>query len=245
MERLDQLLHRRGVFSSREQARRAIMAGIVAVDGTRVDKPGRSVSDDVEVSVSGPAEPFVSRAGRKLAAALDHFDIDPEGWICLDVGASTGGFTDCMLQRGARKIFALDVGYGQLDYGLRKDPRVKVLERVNARHLDPDALGELCDFATFDLSFISLSKVVPAILGHVQDHGLLLTLVKPQFEAGRGEVGKGGIVRDEEVRRRTIARTVADLEALGLEHRGSFDSPVHGAKGNREAFALFARETPG
>lgn len=243
VERLDQLLKRRGVFSSREQARRAIMAGIVEVDGMRVDKPGRSVAADVKVMVAGPAEPFVSRAGRKLEAALDHFEINPEGWVCLDVGASTGGFTDCLLQRGVRKVFAIDVGYGQLDYGLRKDPRVEVMERVNARHLEGDALGESCDLATFDLSFISLVKVVPAILGHVREGGLLLMLVKPQFEAGRGEVGKGGIVRDESVRRRAIARTVVDLETLGLAKLGVFDSPVHGAKGNREAFALFLKES--
>lgn len=208
----------------------------------RVDKPGRSVAADVKVMIAGPAEPFVSRGGRKLKAALDHFDIDPGGWVCLDVGASTGGFTDCLLQRGARKVFAIDVGYGQLDYGLRNDPRVKVMERVNARHLEPDALGESCDLATFDLSFISLVKVVPAVLDHVRDGGLLLMLVKPQFEAGRGEVGKGGIVRDESLRRETIDRTVADLETLGLTPSALFDSPVHGAKGNREAFALFIKE---
>ncbi len=217
------------------------MAGIVEVNGTRIDKPGRSVAADVEVMIAGPAEPFVSRGGRKLEAALGHFGLDPAGWVCIDVGASTGGFTDCLLQHGARKVFAVDVGYGQLDYGLREDPRVVVMERVNARHLDRDALGESCDLATFDLSFISLVKVVPAIVGHVRDGGFLLMLVKPQFEAGRREVGKGGIVRDEELRRQAIARTVADLAALGLAELGLFDSPVHGAKGNKEAFALFRK----
>lgn len=241
MERLDQLLQRRGVFPTREQARRAIMAGIVEVDGKRIDKPGRSVAADVEVMIAGPAEPFVSRGGRKLAAALDHFGLDPAGWSCIDVGASTGGFTDCLLQRGACKVFAVDVGYGQLDYGLRNDPRVEVMERVNARYLELDALGEVCDLATFDLSFISLVKVVPAIMPHVRAGGLLLMLVKPQFEVGRREVGKGGIVRDEGLRREAIDRTVARLEALGLSALGSFDSPVHGAKGNREAFALLRR----
>lgn len=243
MERLDQLLHRRGLFPTREQARRAIMAGIVEVNGMRVDKPGRSVGADAEVMIAGPAEPFVSRGGRKLEAALDHFEVDPTDWVCIDVGASTGGFTDCLLQRGARRVFAIDVGYGQLDYGLRNDARVEVLERVNARHLESGALGEICDLATFDLSFISLVKVVPAIVGHVRDGGFLLMLVKPQFEAGRREVGKGGIVRDENLRREAIARTVADLEALGLVKLGLFDSPVHGAKGNKEAFALFRKES--
>lgn len=230
------------MFPTREQARRAIMAGIVEVDGARVDKPGRSVAADVEVMVAGPAEPFVSRGGRKLAAALDHFEIDPTGWTCLDVGASTGGFTDCLLERGARKVFAVDVGYGQLDYRLRNDERVVVMERVNARHLEPGSFDESFDLATFDLSFISLTKVVPAVVGHVRDGGLLLALVKPQFEAGRAEVGKGGIVRDETVRRQAIESTVERLEQLGLLRRGLFDSPVHGAKGNKEAFALLERE---
>jgi 23S rRNA (cytidine1920-2'-O)/16S rRNA (cytidine1409-2'-O)-methyltransferase len=238
---LDQFLQRRGIFPTRERARRAIMAGIVEVDGTRVDKPGRSVAEDAEVLIAGPAEPFVSRGGRKLEAALDYFEVDPTDWVCLDVGASTGGFTDCLLQRGARKVYAVDVGYGQLDFGLRNDPRVEVMERVNARHLKHDALGEQCDLATFDLSFISLVKVVPAIANHVRVGGFLLMLVKPQFEAGRGEVGRGGIVRDEKVRHAAIARTVADLETLGLAKLGLFDSPVHGAKGNKEAFALFIR----
>ena len=219
------------------------MAGLVEVDGLRADKPGRSVAEDARVMIAGPTEPFVSRGGRKLQAALDHFEIDPDGWACVDVGASTGGFTDCLLQRGARKVFAIDVGYGQLDYGLRQDSRVVVMERVNARHLEGDALSESCDLATFDVSFISLVKVVPAILSHVRDGGLMLMLIKPQFEAGRGEVGKGGIVRDDNVRRKAIARTVGDLESLGLERRGTFDSPVHGAKGNRESFVLFLKES--
>ncbi len=237
-ERLDQLLKRRGVFPTRERARRAIMAGIVSVDGSRIDKPGRAVHPDARVEVAGPSEPYVSRAGRKLAAALDHFEIDPRGWVCADIGASTGGFTDCLLQRKARKVFAIDVGYGQLDYRLRQDPRVVVMERVNARFLAEDALDEICDLATFDVSFISLAKVLPAVAGHVREGGLFLMLVKPQFEAGRGQVGKGGVIREESVRAEAIERTVRRLESQGLESRGLFDSPVHGAKGNREAFAL-------
>jgi len=243
VQRLDQLLQQRGVFPTRERARRAIMAGIVEVDGSRIDKPGRPVRANARVVVAGETEPFVSRGGRKLAAALDHFEIDPKGWVCADVGASTGGFTDCLLQRGARRVFAIDVGYGQLDYGLRNDHRVVVMERVNARSLGADALDEVCDLATFDLSFISLTKVVPALIGHVRPRGLLLTLIKPQFEAGRRDVGRGGIVRDDSVRTAAIERTAAGLEELGLERIGLFDCPVHGAKGNREAFALLRKES--
>ena len=239
--RLDQLLVDRGLFPSREQARRAVMAGSVAVEGRRVDKPGTAVSGGSRVEVLAPKEPFVSRAGRKLAHALDHFGLDPRGLICLDVGASTGGFTDCLLQRGATRVYAVDVGYGQLDQRLRNDPRVVVMERLNARHLAPDALPEPCGLITVDVSFISLLKVVPALLPHLAAGGLLLPMIKPQFEAGRGAVGKGGILRDEEVRRRVIAECAGGIATLGLEPLGVFDSPVAGTGGNREAFALFRR----
>jgi len=218
------------------------MAGTVQVEGRRVDKPGTRVEDAARVEVIERGEPYVSRGGRKLAAALDAFEVDPRGRVCLDVGASTGGFTDCLLERGAVRVYAVDVGYGQLDYRLRNDPRVVVMERVNVRYLEPDALPEALDLVTVDVSFISLSKVVPALLPHLaRPGGLLLTLVKPQFEAGRGQVGKGGIVRDPEVRRRAIETTVDALAALGLEVLGTVDSEVPGAGGNREAFALFRR----
>jgi 23S rRNA (cytidine1920-2'-O)/16S rRNA (cytidine1409-2'-O)-methyltransferase len=232
------LLVERGLFPSREQARRAVMAGTVEVDGRRVDKPGTAVVAAACVRVEATREPFVSRAGRKLAHALDHFALDVTGWVCLDVGASTGGFTDCLLQRGAARVYALDVGYGQLDQRLRTDPRVVVMERMNARHLAADALAEKCDLATIDVSFISLLKVVPALLPHLRGGGLLLALIKPQFEAGRGAVGKGGILRDEAVRQRVVSATADGLAALGLEPLGSVDSAVAGAGGNREAFAL-------
>lgn len=241
MTRLDQLLVEKGLFSSREQARRAVMAGIVEVDGRRIDKPGTSVGAAAELRLLGAREPYVSRAGRKLEAALDHFALDVEGWACLDVGASTGGFTDCLLQRGASRVHALDVGYGQLDHKLRTDPRVVVMERVNARHLAPDALPERCQLITVDVSFISLAKVVPALVVHLAEGGRLLVLIKPQFEAGRHQVGKGGILRDEEVRRQVIAERAHELETLGLSCLGVFDSPVAGTGGNREAFALLAR----
>jgi 23S rRNA (cytidine1920-2'-O)/16S rRNA (cytidine1409-2'-O)-methyltransferase len=219
------------------------MAGIVAVDGRRVDKPGTPTSAEAALAVTAAREPFVSRAGRKLAAALDHFEIDPEARVCLDVGASTGGFTDCLLQRGATRVYAVDVGYGQLDARLRQDPRVVVMERINARHLGPDALPEPVSFVVVDVSFISLAKVVPALLPHVAPGGLLLPMIKPQFEAGRGQVGKGGILRDPDLRERVIAECAEGLAALGLDPLGLFDSPVAGMGGNREAFALF--KTPG
>jgi 23S rRNA (cytidine1920-2'-O)/16S rRNA (cytidine1409-2'-O)-methyltransferase len=245
--RLDQLLVDRGLYASREQARRAVMAGIVEVEGRRVDKPGTDVAATARLEVLGPKEPFVSRAGRKLAAALDRFGIDPAGWVCLDVGASTGGFTDCLLQRGAVRVYAVDVGYGQLDQRLRNDPRVVVMERVNARHLGADALPEPCRLITIDVSFISLAKVVPALLPHLAPGGLLLPMIKPQFEAGRGAVGKGGILRDEETRERVVRSCAEELAGLGLglELEGLYDSPVHGTGGNREAFALLRRTEEG
>ncbi len=239
--RLDQLLVERGLFESRERARRAVMAGVVEVDGRRVDKPGAATAGDARLEVTARAEPFVSRAGRKLAAALDHFGVDPAGLDCLDVGASTGGFTDCLLARGARHVVALDVGYGLIDARLRADSRVEVVERVNARHLAPDAFPVPFDLVVMDVSFISAAKVAPALVPHVAAGGRLLVLVKPQFEVGRGAVGKGGIVRDESLRRATIEARAADLAALGFDLVGLFDSPVAGAEGNREAFALLVR----
>jgi 23S rRNA (cytidine1920-2'-O)/16S rRNA (cytidine1409-2'-O)-methyltransferase len=240
--RLDQLLFERGLFESREKARRAVMAGLIEVEGRRVDKPGTAVAAGAALRVVASAEPFVSRAGRKLAAALDHFGIDPAGLACLDVGASTGGFTDCLLQRGAARVTGVDVGYGLIDARLRADPRVTVVERVNARHLAPDAFPEPFGLIVVDVSFISVVKVAPALLPHLAPGGRLLALVKPQFEVGRAAVGKGGIVRDEDLRRRVVAERAAELAALGLELEGTFDSPVAGAEGNVEAFALLRRE---
>jgi 23S rRNA (cytidine1920-2'-O)/16S rRNA (cytidine1409-2'-O)-methyltransferase len=239
--RLDQLLVERGLFDSREKARRAVMAGLVEVGGRRLDKPGTEVKPESELRVIAPAEPFVSRGGRKLAAALDHFHLDPAALVCLDVGASTGGFTDCLLARGAAQVTALDVGYGLIDARLRGDPRVTVVERVNARHLAPDAFPAPFDLVVVDVSFISVLKVAPALVPHLAPGGRLLPLIKPQFEVGRGAVGRGGIVRDEAVRAAVVAERAAELAALGLDLVGTFDSPVTGAEGNREAFALLAR----
>lgn len=244
--RLDQLLVSRGLFPSRERARRAVMAGSVLVDGRRVDKPGTATAEAAALEVLAPREPFVSRGGRKLAHALDQLAVvDPAGAVCLDVGASTGGFTHCLLSRGALRVYAVDVGYGQLDHGLRQDPRVVVMERVNARYLTPSDLAEACDLVTVDVSFISLAKVVPALLPLLAPGGWLLALVKPQFEAGRGQVGKGGVIRDETLRRRVIDGCVGALAGLGLELVEVVDSEVAGASGNREAFALLRKPAGG
>ncbi len=217
------------------------MAGLIWVDGRRIDKPGTNVSDNVELELRDSREPYVSRGGRKLAAALDHFGIDPQGLDCLDVGASTGGFSDCLLQRGAERIVALDVGRGQLDYRLRQDPRVEVMEGINARHLAFEDLGTEFNLIVVDVSFISVTKVVPALLSFVGSEGRLLVLIKPQFEVGRGQVGKGGIVRDQNLRERVIEERCQDLASQGLELVGIVDSQVAGAKGNLETFALFRR----
>ncbi len=236
--RLDTLLVERGLFESREKARRSVMAGLIEVEGRRIDKPGTAIARQAELRVIAPAEPFVSRGGRKLAAALDHFALDPAGLACLDVGASTGGFTDCLLSRGARRVTALDVGYGLIDARLRADPRVEVIERVNARHLAVDAFPAPFDLVVVDVSFISVVKVVPALLAHLLPGGRLLVLVKPQFEVGRAAVGRGGIVRDEQTRVAVVAERARELAALGPDLVGTFDSPVAGTRGNREAFAL-------
>lgn len=237
--RLDQLLVERGLFGSREQAKRAVMAGEIWIDGELRDKPGTAAAADVSIEVRCRSEPYVSRGGRKLEQALRCFDVDPEGAVCLDVGASTGGFTDCLLKHGAARVYALDVGYGQLDQRLRGDSRVVVMERVNARHLAADALPERCRIATVDVSFISVVKVAPALLPHLLPEADLIVLIKPQFEAGRGQVGKGGVVRDEELRRRIAEQRTSDLGALGLRFVRSVDCDLPGPAGNREVLAHF------
>jgi 23S rRNA (cytidine1920-2'-O)/16S rRNA (cytidine1409-2'-O)-methyltransferase len=235
-QRLDQLLCERGLFTSRERAQRAIMAGEVFVAGQRLDKPGVKVDAEAEVELRATRPRFVSRGGEKLAGALEDLVIDVSGRICLDVGASTGGFTDCLLQRGAQRVFAVDVGYGQLDAGLRSDPRVVVQERLNARFLARHDFPEPFDLATIDVSFISLRLVVPSTIGLLRPRGEVLCLVKPQFEVGRKAVGRGGVVRDEAVRRGVILERIADFEALGLELLGWVDSRLAGPAGNLEAF---------
>lgn len=246
-ERLDRLLVERGLVKSREEAVRLILAGLVRVAGERVDKAGRSVP--VEAPIEVEARPgFVSRGGEKLAHALDIFAISAEGRICLDVGASTGGFTHCLLARGANRIYALDVGRGQLDAGLRSDSRVSLMEKTNARHLRPEAFPVRPDFATVDVSFISLEKVLPAVMACLLPPGEVVALVKPQFEVGRGKVGKGGVVRDPVEHRAVLVRLARFALLRGWHVHGAAASPLKGPKGNREFFlhlSLAGRTPPG
>jgi 23S rRNA (cytidine1920-2'-O)/16S rRNA (cytidine1409-2'-O)-methyltransferase len=237
--RLDVLLTERGLAPSRSRAQSLILAGKVTVDGSVETKAGAQIGSDAAVVVASPDHPYVSRGALKLEAALDTFSIVPQGLDCLDVGASTGGFTDIMLQRGARRVIAVDVGRGQLDWSLRTDERVTVMEGINARYLDRLELPFKVALVTIDVSFISLRLVVPALRPHLLPTAHLVCLVKPQFEAGRSEVGKGGIVRDEAVRRRTIDRVIADVSALGFDLLGTIPSPIRGQKGNLEELAAF------
>lgn len=233
-ERLDILVFDRGLAPSREKARALIMAGQVVVADHVADKAGQMVPVDAEIRVKGELLRFVSRGGLKLEKALDEFAVDVAGMTVLDVGASTGGFTDCLLQRGARKVIAVDVGYGQLAWKLRTDERVVNLEKTNIRHLTPDVLPEIPDMAVIDASFISLVKVLPATVGLVGSRGMIIALIKPQFEVGRGEVGKGGVVRDARKHLEVTANIRAVAEDLGLEVLGVTESPILGPKGNRE-----------
>lgn len=238
-ERLDRWMSERGLAESREKAQAMIMAGEVLVNGQKALKPGQTVSDGARVEVLAKQR-YVSRGGLKLAGALERFGIDPAGWVCADFGASTGGFTDCLLQAGAAKVFALDVGTNQLDWRLRSDRRVVAREGVNARYLDPAELGEAVDLAVCDVSFISATLVVPVMAGVLKpDAGQMVVLVKPQFEAGREHVGKGGIVRDPEVHAAACEKVRACVEALGFRCEVA-ESPITGAEGNRE-FLLYAR----
>jgi 23S rRNA (cytidine1920-2'-O)/16S rRNA (cytidine1409-2'-O)-methyltransferase len=240
--RLDTLLAERGLFETRSRAAAAVLAGEVKVggDGVRADKPGQLVPDDVDVAVAD-APAFVSRGGVKLANALDAFGLDPAGRRALDVGASTGGFTDCLLQRGAEGVIALDVAYGELHWRLRNDPRVEVMERVNARSIGPGDLPWPPDLVVVDVSFISLAKVLPAVLGAAADRFDCLALVKPQFEVGRELVGKGGVVRSADDRRAALA-AVGELARgeLSLSLLGFASSGLPGPAGNRESFAWIA-----
>lgn len=237
-ERLDRLLVSHGLTSSREIAVRTILARGVLVDGVIVDKPAQLICPDARIDVEKPA-PFVSRSGEKLAAALDAFSIDPAGAVCLDVGCSTGGFTDCLLQRGASRIYAVDVGYGLIDWRLRRDPRVVLIERTNIRHVDPGLIREQIDLAVIDVSFISLVLVLPKVVSFLHEGARVVALVKPQFEVGKGEVGAGGIVRDES-KREAVTNKVTDFgSSLGLRFAARLDSPVKGRKGNREILVAF------
>ncbi len=234
--RLDRLLVERGLADSRQKAQATILAGHVLVNEQKVDKCGAPVRSDSSLRLIGEALKYVSRAGVKLEAALDHFGITVQGRICLDVGASTGGFTDCLLQRGAAKVFAVDVGTHQLDWKLRSDPRVVSLEKTNARNLRFEQIGERVSLVTMDVSFISATLILPALPPLLEPKAELLVLVKPQFEVGRGEVGKGGIVRDPRLHRKAVARVSQKLIELGLSLLASVESALPGATGNREYF---------
>jgi 23S rRNA (cytidine1920-2'-O)/16S rRNA (cytidine1409-2'-O)-methyltransferase len=239
--RLDLLLVARGLVESRERARRLVLAGDVLVGDRPVTKPGAQVAADAALRLRTPDSPYVGRGGEKLAGALDAFRLDVRDRVALDVGASTGGFTDCLLARGARRVYAVDVGYGQLAWRLRQDLRVVVLERTNARHLEPSMFEEAPDLAVVDVAFISLATVLPAIAACVAPGGTLVVLVKPQFEVGRARVGKGGVVRDPAARADAVAGVRAAAEGLGLAVRGEQESALPGPKGNREVFLELSR----
>lgn len=243
-ERVDKLLVERGLAGSRTKAQAMVMAGVVLVNEQRINKPSDLIAPDAEIRVKGgndPASRFVGRGGLKLEAALREFDISVEGLTCLDVGASTGGFTDCLLQRGACKVISVDVGHNQIDWRLRTDPRVDVREGVNARYLKEDDFETRFDMVAMDVSFISATKIMPAIVPLLSDRGRLITLIKPQFEVGRGEVGKGGIVRDPQKHARVIEEVNRVAKELGLQVRGVLESPIHGADGNVEFLALYEK----
>ncbi|MFB0506803.1 MAG: TlyA family RNA methyltransferase [Thermodesulfobacteriota bacterium] len=235
-ERLDKLLVDKGLAISRERAKTIILAGMVMVDDRVVDKAGSLVNPDSQIRVKGSDHPYVSRGGLKLEKALRRFQVDPKGKVAMDVGASTGGFTDCLLQRGAKRVYAIDVGYGQLAWKLRNDPRVVSLERKNIRYLRPPEVGEKVDLVVIDTSFISVVKFLDNILPMMRDGGEIVALLKPQFEVGRGEVGKGGVVRERLKHQQVLDRISRFSESIGLRVGETMESPLLGPKGNREFF---------
>jgi 23S rRNA (cytidine1920-2'-O)/16S rRNA (cytidine1409-2'-O)-methyltransferase len=230
--RADQLILQRGLASSRNEAQALILAGEVFFSKGRIEKAGQLIPEDEPLTVKEKL-PFVGRGGLKLDHALKEFGVDPSGLVCLDVGASTGGFTDCLLQRGAKKVYAVDVGYGQFHAKLRNDPRVVLIEKTNFRHIDPKLIPENIDLTVIDVSFISLSKILPNVKLFLKDGGQVVALVKPQFELGPKEVNKG-IVRSDELREKAVVRVETEAQARGFEALGRVWSPIEGAKGNRE-----------
>ena len=240
-ERLDVLMVNRGLAQSREKAKAIIMSGIVYVDGQKEDKAGSSFEDTVQIEVRGHTLAYVSRGGLKLEKAMTHFGVRLEGKVCMDVGASTGGFTDCMLQNGAVKVYSVDVGHGQLDWKLRNDPRVVCMEKTNIRYVKPEDIGEQLDFASIDVSFISLTKVLGPVKALLKEDGQIVCLIKPQFEAGKKDIGKNGIVKDEKVHIRVLNEIIDFVKALhcGILHLSA--SELAGRDGNQEYLIHFNR----
>ena len=241
-KRLDVLLTEQGYADSRSKAQAIIMSGQVYVNGQKADKPGISYEETVQLEVRGDVCPYVSRGGWKLEKALRDFGVDPTGFVCSDSGASTGGFTDCLLQQGAKKVFAIDVGYGQLDWKIRSDERVVVMERTNIRYVTPEDLGEPLDLSVIDVGFISLSIVLPTIKDLLKPNGQVLCLIKPQFEAGREKVGKKGVVRDPVTHKEVLDNFVALANSLGFAILGLTFSPVKGPEGNIEFLGHLSKE---
>ena len=242
-ERIDKLLVDRGLADSRTKAQALVMAGAVLVDEQLIHKPSELFSHDANIRIKESAtQRYVSRGGIKLEAALRGFNIDVNSLVCLDVGASTGGFTDCLLQHGASRVVALDVGHNQLDWKIRNNPRVEVREEVNARHLAPSDFKDKFDLITIDVSFISLTKILPALVPLLTRSGRIIALIKPQFEVGKGEVGKGGIVKDPSQHQRVITKVNAAAESFGVKVSGVIESPIKGADGNVEFLALYVSE---
>jgi 23S rRNA (cytidine1920-2'-O)/16S rRNA (cytidine1409-2'-O)-methyltransferase len=244
-ERIDKLLVERGLAESRTKAQAMVMAGSVLVSEQRISKPSDLIPADAHIRIKGADDPtsrYVGRGGLKLESALREFEVDVAGLTCLDVGASTGGFTDCLLQQGALRVVTVDVGHNQLDWRLRNDPRVEVREGVNARYLQPQDFENLFPLAVMDVSFISATKVMPAIVNLLTETGRLILLIKPQFEVGRGEVGSGGIVRDPEKHTRVVEEVNIAATQLGLRVSGVIESPIHGADGNVEFLALYEKD---
>ena len=245
-KRLDVLLVEQGHADTRSKAQAIIMSGQVYVDGQKADKPGIPYEETVSIEVRGESCPYVSRGGWKLEKALREFGVNPEGYVCSDSGASTGGFTDCLLQKGAKKVFAIDVGYGQLDWKLRSDPRVVVMERTNIRYVTQEQLGQPLDLSVVDVSFISLKLVLPVIKTLLKPTGQVLCLIKPQFEAGREKVGKKGVVRDPQTHREVLDQFIAGVQQMGFAILGMTFSPVKGPEGNIEFLAhLTLENVPG
>ncbi len=238
-ERLDVAIVSRGLCDSREQARRLILAGEVKVNDQLVDKASRKVGEDDRIELKTKPK-YVGRGGLKLEGALDHFEVDPMGWVCADIGASTGGFTDCLLQRGAAKVYCFDVGTNQLVYRIREDERVVAREKFNARYLTPEDVGEAVKLAVMDLSFISLTKVLPAVFSVLADDGMVVCLIKPQFELDRDDIGKGGIVRDDKLRQKAVDKIREFVRDAGRQWRGVTESSITGTDGNQEYLAWIA-----